>query len=65
MEIGNRVKIVKISDPNSVSNPNELIGQSGKIVDIDRDYKYPFEVLFDNSDIVDVLWSEEELEVIE
>ncbi|MEH7116109.1 hypothetical protein V7128_01620 [Neobacillus vireti] len=68
-QVGDSVKIVSISDTNEITKDDipKLIGSTGKIIKIDKNYIYPYEIEFD-ADELNMLgydfWSGDELESI-
>jgi hypothetical protein len=67
--VGDKVKIVSFNDKNDISKGGEEIlkGATGKIINIDTSYIYPYRIEFDDDNVQKldcIFWSGEELELI-
>lgn len=59
-------KKFKIGDKVKIVNPNvDSYGAIGVIVDIDKDWEFPYEVEFEDEKYEDVLFIDDELELVE
>ncbi|AKQ08419.1 hypothetical protein PQE66_gp104 [Bacillus phage PBC2] len=66
---GDKVKIVRISDEVGFEKEEIklLTNSTGVIVNVDPEYKFPYEIKFDNKEVDELeidLWSDNELELV-
>lgn len=63
---GDKVKVVKVLDPTTLSGESvdKYIGETGVIKAVNPEYQYPYQIKFDTLDSVNTLWGEEEIELV-